>query len=148
MRTLTPLSSKIRINLFDPLSAVSKIVQNVNNCSLSCVISGSLSPVSHQRISQTKYTLAAVPPPGFLCYKCAKSYGGDPFKKPAAPRMRKAPADKRKVVHFEELKIPSLVTLCINVNSFLTLLRFLFSLSNRSLPSTLTTSRPWEISES
>ena len=59
--------------------------------------------------------MAAVPPPGFLCHKCAKASGTDPFKKPAAPRKRKAPADKRKIVNFEELKIPSLVTLCINV---------------------------------
>ncbi|KAF9646610.1 RNI-like protein [Thelephora ganbajun] len=68
-----------------------------------------------QQFTVTKYTMAAIPPPGFLCHKCAKSSGADPFKKPAAPRKRKAPADKRKVVHFEELKIPSLVTLCINV---------------------------------
>lgn len=61
--------------------------------------------------------MAAIPPPGFLCHKCAKSSGADPFKKPTAPKKRKAPADKRKVIHFEELKIPSLVTLCINVNS-------------------------------
>lgn len=70
--------------------------------------------------------MAAVPPPGFLCYKCAKSFGVDPFKKPAAPRKRKVPADKRKVVHFEELNIPSLVTLCINVNTFATCLMILF----------------------
>ena len=74
--------------------------------------------VIHQRIQiqlQTKYTLAANPPPGFLCHVCAKASGADPFKKPAAPRKRKAPADKRNVVNFEERRFPSLATLCIQV---------------------------------
>ncbi|TFY57892.1 hypothetical protein EVJ58_g6746 [Rhodofomes roseus] len=63
----------------------------------------------------TKYTLAANPPPGWLCHPCAKSGGSDPFKKPAAPRKRKAPTDKRVVVYFEEKKFPSLVSLCIDL---------------------------------
>ncbi|KAH9921033.1 RNI-like protein [Fomitopsis serialis] len=65
----------------------------------------------------TKYTLAANPPPGWLCHPCAKSGGSDPFKKPAAPRKRKAPADRRVVVHFEERKFPTLVSLCIDLIS-------------------------------
>ena len=64
---------------------------------------------------QTKYTLAAKPGPGFLCHACAKAEGADPFKKPAAPRKRKPPADKRTVVHFEERSFPTLVSLCIQV---------------------------------
>ena len=107
----------------------------------------SLSPAQCSAHPQTKYTMAAVPPPGFLCHKCAKSSGIDPFKKPPAPRKRKAPADKRNVVHFEEMKTPSLATLCINVNSLLTSVTGPFSLLDRLSPSILTTSRPWEISE-
>lgn len=64
---------------------------------------------------QTQYTLAADPPPGWLCHMCAKASGNDPFKKPAAPRKRKAPADKRVVVNFEERKFPSLASVCIEV---------------------------------
>ncbi|KZT66688.1 RNI-like protein [Daedalea quercina L-15889] len=63
----------------------------------------------------TKYTLAANPPPGWLCHPCAKAGGSDPFKNPAAPRKRKAPADKRVVVYFEEKKFPTLVSLCIDL---------------------------------
>ena len=59
--------------------------------------------------------MAANPPPGFLCHTCAKASGADPFKKPAAPRKRKAPADKRSIVHFEEKRFPSLASLCIQV---------------------------------
>jgi DNA repair protein RAD7 len=67
---------------------------------------------------QTKYTMAANPGPGFLCHKCAKESGADPFKKPASPRKRKAPAEKRTVVNFEESRFPSLASLCINVCYF------------------------------
>lgn len=52
---------------------------------------------------------------GYLCHKCAKASGSDPFKKPAVPKKRKAPADKRTVVNFEEKKFPTLVSLCIQV---------------------------------
>ena len=59
--------------------------------------------------------MAANPPPGWLCHICAKSSGQDPFKKPAAPRKRKAPADKREITHFVENRLPTLVSLCIKL---------------------------------
>src|SRR5882757_6925889 len=115
MMLILPLS-KTRTSPPDHLSEASKTVRSVTNSSLWYVI---FSGVPRRRIDvvpQTKYTMATVPPPGFLCHKCAKSSGADPFKKPAAPRKREAPADKRKVIHFEELRIPSLATLCINAS--------------------------------
>ncbi|KAG6829530.1 hypothetical protein H0H92_004267 [Tricholoma furcatifolium] len=63
----------------------------------------------------TRYTMPAVPGPGFLCHKCAKNSGNDPFKKPAAPKRKKAPADKRSIVNFEEKRFPSLTSLCIQL---------------------------------
>ncbi|TCD69896.1 hypothetical protein EIP91_005720 [Steccherinum ochraceum] len=68
-----------------------------------------------KKFTVTKYTLAANPPPGFLCHVCAKASGADPFKKPAAPRKRKLPGDKRTVVHFEERRFPSLASICIQL---------------------------------
>ncbi|KAJ7646796.1 RNI-like protein [Roridomyces roridus] len=68
-----------------------------------------------KQFTVTKYTMAANPGPGYLCHPCAKASGTDPFKKPAAPRKRKTPADKRKVVHIEERSFPTLVTICIDV---------------------------------
>ncbi|KAH9920184.1 RNI-like protein [Amylocystis lapponica] len=70
-----------------------------------------------KQFTVTKYTLAANPPPGFLCHLCAKASGADPFKKPALPRKRKAPSDKRKVVNFEERKFPTLASMCIELIS-------------------------------
>lgn len=70
-----------------------------------------------KQFTVTQYTLAADPPPGWLCHMCAKASGNDPFKKPAAPRKRKAPADKRVVVNFEERKFPSLASVCIELIS-------------------------------
>jgi hypothetical protein len=67
---------------------------------------------------QTKYTMAANPGPGFLCHKCAKESGADPFKKSVSPGKRKAPAEKRTVVNFEESRFPTLASLCINVGNF------------------------------
>jgi DNA repair protein RAD7 len=67
------------------------------------------------RLSQTKYTMAAIPGPGLLCYKCSKATGGDPFKKSAPQRKRKSATDKRTVVNFEERRFPTLVSLCIQV---------------------------------
>lgn len=64
-------------------------------------------------VGQTKYTMAANPGPGFLCHQCAKASGSDPFKKPAS--KKKAPADKRTVVNFEEKRFQSLVSLCVQV---------------------------------
>ncbi|EJF57989.1 RNI-like protein [Dichomitus squalens LYAD-421 SS1] len=70
-----------------------------------------------KQFTVTKYTLAANPPPGWLCHICAKSSGADPFKKPAAPRKRKPAADKRNVVSYEERRFPSLASVCIDVIS-------------------------------
>lgn len=64
---------------------------------------------------QTKYTMASGSGGGFLCHNCAKAGGNDPFKKPAVPKKRKAPADKRTVTNFEEKRFPTLVSLCIQV---------------------------------
>jgi hypothetical protein len=64
--------------------------------------------------------MAANPGPGFLCHSCAKSSGADPFKKPAAPRKRKDPADKRKVTSYEETeRVQSLAKMCIEVRDSL-----------------------------
>ncbi|KAG6902070.1 hypothetical protein C0995_004768 [Termitomyces sp. Mi166 len=63
----------------------------------------------------TRYTMPAVPGPGFLCHKCAKESGNDPFKKPTAPKRKKIPADKRTVVNFEEKRFPTLASLCIQL---------------------------------
>ncbi|KAJ7091943.1 RNI-like protein [Mycena belliarum] len=68
-----------------------------------------------KQFTVTKYTMAAVPGPGFLCHPCAKASGTDPFKKSAAPRKRKTPAERRTVVHIEERSFPSLVSICIDV---------------------------------
>jgi DNA repair protein RAD7 len=65
---------------------------------------------------KTKYTMAADPPPGYLCHPCVKASGTDPFKKPRAPpRKRKSAAEKRNVVNYQEKKFPTLVSLCIKV---------------------------------
>ncbi|KAG6896610.1 hypothetical protein C0992_007133 [Termitomyces sp. T32_za158] len=63
----------------------------------------------------TRYTMPAVPGPGFLCHKCAKDSGNDPFKKPTAMKRKKVPADKRTVVNFEERRFPTLASLCIQL---------------------------------
>lgn len=65
--------------------------------------------------TQTKYTLAANPPPGYLCHQCAKLSGADPFKKPAVSKKRKPAAEKREVISFEERRFPTLASLCIEV---------------------------------
>ncbi|KAI0628900.1 RNI-like protein [Trametes polyzona] len=70
-----------------------------------------------KQFTVTAYTMAANPPPGYLCHPCAKSSGSDPFKKPAAPRKRKPAADKRNVPSYEERRLPSLATYCIQVIS-------------------------------
>lgn len=59
--------------------------------------------------------MSAVPGPGWLCHTCAKATGNDPFKKTQAPRKKKAPADRRVVVSFEERRFPSLVSVCVQV---------------------------------
>ncbi|KZT18911.1 RNI-like protein [Neolentinus lepideus HHB14362 ss-1] len=70
-----------------------------------------------KQFTVTKYTMAARPGPGWLCHQCAKASGADPFKKPAAPRKRKAAAEKRNVISFEERNLPSLASLCIKIIS-------------------------------
>ena len=64
---------------------------------------------------KTKYTIAADPPPGYLCHPCVKASGTDPFKKRSAPRKRKPAAEKRSIVNYQEKKFPTLVSLCIKV---------------------------------
>ncbi|KIK68104.1 hypothetical protein GYMLUDRAFT_54785 [Collybiopsis luxurians FD-317 M1] len=66
-----------------------------------------------KEFSVSKYTIAAIPGPGFLCHSCAKKLGNDPFKKPVALRKRTKAADKRNVVNFEERRLPTLVSMCI-----------------------------------
>lgn len=66
--------------------------------------------------------MAADPPPGFLCHSCAKDSGIDPFKRPTAPKKRKATADKRDIVHFEGRRLPTLAALCIEVGVLLLIL--------------------------
>ncbi|KAJ7873928.1 hypothetical protein B0H14DRAFT_3106798 [Mycena olivaceomarginata] len=68
-----------------------------------------------KQFTVTKYTMASSSDPGFLCHPCAKAGGNDPFKKPAAPRKRKTPAERRTVVHIEERSFPTLVSICIDV---------------------------------
>ncbi|KAJ7015845.1 RNI-like protein [Mycena alexandri] len=68
-----------------------------------------------KQFTMTKYTMASSTGTGYLCHPCAKASGTDPFKKAAAPRKRKTPADKRTVVHIEKRGFPSLVTICIDV---------------------------------
>ncbi|CAE6495253.1 unnamed protein product [Rhizoctonia solani] len=63
----------------------------------------------------TRYTMAADPPPGFLCHTCAKASGADPFKK-SGPRGRKPVAEKRKIVNYEQKDVfKSLATTCIEI---------------------------------
>ncbi|KAJ1300969.1 hypothetical protein OPQ81_003394 [Rhizoctonia solani] len=63
----------------------------------------------------TRYTMAADPPPGFLCHACAKASGADPFKK-SGPRGRKPAAEKRKIVNYEQKDVfKSLATTCIEI---------------------------------
>ncbi|KAG8219151.1 RNI-like protein, partial [Butyriboletus roseoflavus] len=68
-----------------------------------------------KQFTVTRYTLAANPPPGYLCHPCAKASGADPFKKPAAPKKRKPAAEKREVINFEERRLPTLASLCIEL---------------------------------
>lgn len=70
-----------------------------------------------KQFTVTRYTMAADPPPGYLCHDCVKAAGIDPFKKPAAPRKRKAPTEKREFVNFEERRLPTLVSLCVELIS-------------------------------
>ncbi|EJD48337.1 RNI-like protein [Auricularia subglabra TFB-10046 SS5] len=90
-----------------PVAAAPPPIGNFENCA-SC----------EKQFTVTRYTMAARPGPGWLCHECTKAAGIDPFKKPAAPRKRKAPAEKRKIVNFEERDaVQSLSKLCIQVIS-------------------------------
>ncbi|KAF8521405.1 RNI-like protein [Hysterangium stoloniferum] len=69
-----------------------------------------------KKFTVTRYTMAAIPGPGFLCHPCAKAFGADPFKKPAMPRKRKDPAERRKIISFEDIeRVKSLAAMCIEV---------------------------------
>ncbi|KIJ63432.1 hypothetical protein HYDPIDRAFT_113447 [Hydnomerulius pinastri MD-312] len=68
-----------------------------------------------KQFTVTKYTMAANPPPGYLCHPCAKSSGADPFKKPAVPKKRKTATEKREVISHEERRFPTLAALCIEL---------------------------------
>ncbi|KAI9570701.1 RNI-like protein [Boletus coccyginus] len=68
-----------------------------------------------KQFTVTKYTLAANPPPGYLCHQCAKASGADPFKKPAASKKRKPASEKREVINFEQRRFPTLACLCIEL---------------------------------
>ncbi|OAX34998.1 RNI-like protein [Rhizopogon vinicolor AM-OR11-026] len=68
-----------------------------------------------KQFTVTKYTMAANPPPGYLCHPCSKASGNDPFKKPAVPRKRKPVADKRDIVSYEERRFPTLAAMCIEL---------------------------------
>ncbi|KAF5390660.1 hypothetical protein D9757_002761 [Collybiopsis confluens] len=70
-----------------------------------------------KEFSVSQYTIAATPGPGFLCHPCAKKLGNNPFKKPAISRKRTNAGDKRNVVHFEERRLPTLASMCINLIS-------------------------------
>ena len=69
----------------------------------------------NSNIFQTKYTMASSTGDGFLCHKCAKAGGNDPFKKPTVPRKRKVASEKRVVTTFQERRFPTLVSLCVQV---------------------------------
>lgn len=92
-------------------------------------------------IVKTKYTIAADPPPGYLCHPCAKASGTDPFKKPPAPRKRKSAVEKRNILNHQERKLPTLVSLCIKVcvvvSVFAPFLTYRFC-DSRSYPNILT----------
>ncbi|KAG1884673.1 RNI-like protein [Suillus subluteus] len=68
-----------------------------------------------KQFTVTKYTMAANPPPGYLCHHCVKVSGTDPFKKPAVPRKRVNVTEKRDVVSYQERRFPSLAAMCIEL---------------------------------
>ncbi|KAJ4478162.1 RNI-like protein [Lentinula aciculospora] len=96
----------------DPYTALSKMRTNNRPAN------GSIERCAEceKEFSVSQYTIAANGP-GFLCHPCAKKLGNDPFKKSTAPRKRTKAADKRNIVHFEEHRFPTLVSMCINIIS-------------------------------
>jgi hypothetical protein len=92
---------------------VSTIARNVRSSSLWYAHQAFFSfPVPRAHKPQTKYTIAAKDDSGYLCHRCAKDSGANPFKKPAVPRKRKAP---RNITVIEERRFPTLVSICIQV---------------------------------
>lgn len=69
---------------------------------------------------QTRYTLASIPPPGYLCHDCAKELGLDPFASKKVGRKRRKIGEgggKRDVVNFEEVeRVKALAGMCIDVS--------------------------------
>lgn len=71
--------------------------------------------VCGKNFTVTRYTMAADPPPGYLCHACAKAGGADPFKKSGPPR-RKPATEKRKIVNYEQKDVfKSLAAMCIEI---------------------------------
>ncbi|GJJ14915.1 hypothetical protein Clacol_009185 [Clathrus columnatus] len=69
-----------------------------------------------KKFTVTKYTIPSREKSGLLCHVCVKSSGVDPFKKTPVPRKRKDPAEKRKVISFEEPeRVNTLASMCIDV---------------------------------
>jgi hypothetical protein len=94
---------------------VSRNVPNARNSSPWCAFSAALSLAPCLWLSKTNYTMAADPPPGYLCHSCAKASGADPFKKAPVLRKRKPAAERRNVINHQEIKFPTLVSLCVKV---------------------------------
>ncbi|KAF8340365.1 uncharacterized protein EI90DRAFT_2054174 [Cantharellus anzutake] len=66
-----------------------------------------------KKFPMTRYTQPATPGPGYLCHKCTKALGNDPFKKPVTQKRQR---EKRNVQYFEEKeRVESLARLCIKV---------------------------------
>ncbi|KAG6333302.1 hypothetical protein ID866_5789 [Astraeus odoratus] len=103
----------------DEYTALSKRMRSLSGTSGSKPPVGSFEKCAkcEKQFTVTKYTIARDPPPGYLCHHCVKSTGIDPFKKPTASRKRKPATEKRDVVNFEERRLPTLATLCIELIS-------------------------------
>ncbi|GLB35651.1 putative RNI-like protein [Lyophyllum shimeji] len=101
----------------DPYRALSTMWGGKGGASPAKPPVGSFEPCAKcgNQFTVTRYTMAAVPGPGFLCHKCAKATGNDPFKKPAAVKRKKVPVDRRTVVNFEERRFPTLASICIQL---------------------------------
>ena len=117
MKTSIPpcrnLSGKASRPLRTHLLEASKSVPNARSGSPWYVSRQSVTSTVLITIVKTKYTVAADPPPGYLCHSCAKE--SNSFKKPTAPRKLKSAAEKRSDLSYQERKFPTLVSLCIKV---------------------------------
>ena len=127
MKTSIPLcrdlSGKASRPLRSRLLEVLKSVPNARSGSPWCVGRRSIASTLLITVVETKYTVAADPPPGYLCHSCAKE--SNPFKKPTAPRKRKSAVEKRSDLNYQERKFPTLVSLCIKVRIILSFAPFL-----------------------